>query len=90
MFFYQCTSYEILIADNQSQQVVPDVRLKTITIYPVKSCQGFSAQIWPLAIGGMCTSCRMDYLSRLHLATVFLFTICIHHVSFLFFLRFKI
>ncbi|XP_047084225.1 molybdenum cofactor sulfurase-like [Lolium rigidum] len=41
------------LVDNQSQQVVPDVRLKTITIYPVKSCQGFSAQIWPLAIGGL-------------------------------------
>ncbi|VAI80119.1 unnamed protein product [Triticum turgidum subsp. durum] len=39
------------LVDNQSQQVVPDVRLKSIIIYPVKSCQGFSMQSWPLAAG---------------------------------------
>lgn len=39
--------------DNWSQQVVPDVHLKSITIYPVKSCQGFSAQSWPLTVGGL-------------------------------------
>ncbi|KAM3214098.1 hypothetical protein ACQJBY_066492 [Aegilops geniculata] len=41
------------LVDNQSQQVVPDVRLKSIIIYPVKSCQGFSVQSWPLAAGGL-------------------------------------
>ncbi|XP_044962488.1 molybdenum cofactor sulfurase isoform X1 [Hordeum vulgare subsp. vulgare] len=41
------------LVDNQSQQVVPDVRLQSIIIYPVKSCQGFSVQSWPLATGGL-------------------------------------
>ncbi|KAF7103954.1 hypothetical protein CFC21_104885 [Triticum aestivum] len=41
------------LLDNQSQKVVPDVRLKSIIIYPVKSCQGFSVQSWPLAAGGL-------------------------------------
>lgn len=41
------------LLDNQSQQVFPDVRLKSIIIYPVKSCQGFSVQSWPLAAGGL-------------------------------------
>lgn len=41
------------LLDNQSQQVVSDVRLKSIIIYPVKSCQGFSVQNWPLAAGGL-------------------------------------
>lgn len=41
------------LVDNRSQQVVPDVRLKSIIIYPVKSCQGFSVQSWPLTTGGL-------------------------------------
>jgi len=42
-----------IIADDWSQQAISDIRLKSITIYPVKSCQGFSVQGWPLTTGGM-------------------------------------
>ena len=42
-----------IIADDWSQQATSDIRLKSITIYPVKSCQGFSVQGWPLTTGGM-------------------------------------
>ncbi|GJN39087.1 hypothetical protein PR202_gb28183 [Eleusine coracana subsp. coracana] len=40
------------LVDDCSQQAVSDIHLKSITIYPVKSCQGFSVQSWPLAAGG--------------------------------------
>jgi hypothetical protein len=42
-----------VIADDWSEQAISDIRLKSITIYPVKSCQGFSVQGWPLTTGGM-------------------------------------
>ncbi|GJM97709.1 hypothetical protein PR202_ga14655 [Eleusine coracana subsp. coracana] len=41
------------LVDDCSQQAVSDIHLKSITIYPVKSCQGFSVQSWPLAAGGL-------------------------------------
>ncbi|CAL5041460.1 unnamed protein product [Urochloa decumbens] len=41
------------LVDDWSQKVISDIRLKSITIYPVKSCQGFSVQGWPLATGGL-------------------------------------
>lgn len=49
---YNFESYG-LIADDWSQQAISDIRLKSITVYPVKSCQGFSVQSWPLTTGGM-------------------------------------
>ncbi|KAL6603139.1 hypothetical protein ACP70R_043500 [Stipagrostis hirtigluma subsp. patula] len=39
--------------DDRSQRAVSDIRLKSITVYPVKSCQGFSVQGWPLTTGGL-------------------------------------
>ncbi|KAJ1260323.1 hypothetical protein BS78_10G223400 [Paspalum vaginatum] len=41
------------LVDYWSQQAVSDIRLKSITVYPVKSCQGFSVQSWPLTTGGL-------------------------------------
>ncbi|CAN6173194.1 unnamed protein product [Urochloa humidicola] len=41
------------LVDDWSQQAISDIRLKSITIYPVKSCQGFSVQGWPLTTGGL-------------------------------------
>ncbi|KAG2607867.1 molybdenum cofactor sulfurase-like isoform X2 [Panicum virgatum] len=41
------------LVDDWSQQATSDIRLKSITIYPVKSCQGFSVQGWPLTTGGL-------------------------------------
>jgi len=57
-FFYLFYSFKNsdsygLIADDWCQQAISDIRLKSITIYPVKSCQGFSVQNWPLTTGGM-------------------------------------
>jgi hypothetical protein len=52
LFIKNSDSYG-LIADDWRQQAISDIRLKSITIYPVKSCQGFSVQSWPLTTGGM-------------------------------------
>ncbi|XP_066370369.1 molybdenum cofactor sulfurase isoform X2 [Miscanthus floridulus] len=41
------------LVDDWHQQAISDIRLKSITIYPVKSCQGFSVQSWPLTTGGL-------------------------------------
>ncbi|RLM54917.1 molybdenum cofactor sulfurase [Panicum miliaceum] len=41
------------LGDDWSEQAISDIRLKSITIYPVKSCQGFSVQGWPLTTGGL-------------------------------------
>lgn len=41
------------LVDDWRQQAISDIRLKSITIYPVKSCQGFSVQSWPLTTGGL-------------------------------------
>ncbi|XP_020394925.1 molybdenum cofactor sulfurase isoform X1 [Zea mays] len=41
------------LVDDWSQQALSVIRLKSITIYPVKSCQGFSVQSWPLTTGGL-------------------------------------
>ncbi|KAF8658689.1 hypothetical protein HU200_059164 [Digitaria exilis] len=41
------------IPDAWSQRPISDIRLKSIIIYPVKSCQGFSVQGWPLTTGGL-------------------------------------
>uniref|UniRef100_A0A0D9WT42 Molybdenum cofactor sulfurase n=1 Tax=Leersia perrieri TaxID=77586 RepID=A0A0D9WT42_9ORYZ len=41
------------LLDSWSQKAVSDVRLRSITIYPVKSCQGFSVKSWPLTTGGL-------------------------------------
>ncbi|CAD6335891.1 unnamed protein product [Miscanthus lutarioriparius] len=41
------------LVDDWCQQAISDIRLKSITIYPVKSCQGFSVQSWPLTTGGL-------------------------------------
>ncbi|KAL6873775.1 hypothetical protein ACP4OV_013857 [Aristida adscensionis] len=41
------------LIDDKNQHLVSDIRLKSITVYPVKSCQGFSVQDWPLTTGGL-------------------------------------
>ncbi|TVU08500.1 hypothetical protein EJB05_41905 [Eragrostis curvula] len=43
----------LVLVDDWSSQAVSDIHLKSITIYPVKSCQGFSVQSWPLTTGGL-------------------------------------
>uniref|UniRef100_A0A0A9DHA7 Molybdenum cofactor sulfurase n=1 Tax=Arundo donax TaxID=35708 RepID=A0A0A9DHA7_ARUDO len=50
---YMLNMNNLNLLDDWSQQVVSDIRLKSITIYPVKSCQGFSVQSWPLTTGGL-------------------------------------
>ncbi|XP_062229533.1 molybdenum cofactor sulfurase [Phragmites australis] len=50
---YMLNMNTLNLIDGWSQQAVSDIRLKSITIYPVKSCQGFSVQGWPLTTGGL-------------------------------------
>lgn len=77
----------------EGQQAISDIRLKSITIYPVKSCQGFSVQSWPLTTGGMhlgssavqffSSICSSDTVLRCHY-------ICDPYIMLLFLPRFKI
>ncbi|KAL5199302.1 hypothetical protein ABZP36_020505 [Zizania latifolia] len=50
---YMLNLNTLSLVDNWSPKVVSDVQLKSITIYPVKSCQGFSVKSWPLTTGGL-------------------------------------
>uniref|UniRef100_A0A0E0HVL9 Molybdenum cofactor sulfurase n=1 Tax=Oryza nivara TaxID=4536 RepID=A0A0E0HVL9_ORYNI len=50
---YMLNLNSLNLIDNSSQKAVSDIHLKSITIYPVKSCQGFSVKSWPLTTGGL-------------------------------------
>uniref|UniRef100_A0A804R8Y3 Molybdenum cofactor sulfurase n=1 Tax=Zea mays TaxID=4577 RepID=A0A804R8Y3_MAIZE len=50
---YMVNMNTLSLVDDWCQQAISDIRLKSITIYPVKSCQGFSVQSWPLTTGGL-------------------------------------
>ncbi|XP_006656363.1 molybdenum cofactor sulfurase [Oryza brachyantha] len=50
---YMLNMNSLNLIDNSSQKAVSDIHLKSITIYPVKSCQGFSVKSWPLTTGGL-------------------------------------
>ncbi len=41
------------IADLESRLLASSFFLKSITIYPIKSCAGFSTESWPLSISGI-------------------------------------
>lgn len=50
---YMLNLNSLNLIDNSSQKAVSDIHLKSIIIYPVKSCQGFSVKSWPLTTGGL-------------------------------------
>lgn len=50
---YMLNMNTLNLVDFRVQHAISDIRLKSITIYPVKSCQGFSVQSWPLITGGL-------------------------------------
>uniref|UniRef100_A0A0E0LEI6 Molybdenum cofactor sulfurase n=1 Tax=Oryza punctata TaxID=4537 RepID=A0A0E0LEI6_ORYPU len=50
---YMLNLNSLNLIDNSSQKAVSDIHLKSIIIYPVKSCQGFGAKSWPLTTGGL-------------------------------------
>lgn len=62
---YMLNLNSLNLIDNSSQKAVSDIHLKSIIIYPVKSCQGFSVKSWPLTTGGMPKFCTFDLFFHL-------------------------